>query len=76
MQFGATSAVGFGSQSFTDATSNAAPDAAESLVTKVLVCAVFIGPEDVSLKAVGPGITVGVIVADVVCGVVPVSETW
>jgi len=76
VQFGATSAVGFGSQSFTEATSNVAPVAAESLVTNVSVCAVFIGPDEVSFSAVGPGITVGVMVADVVCGVVPVSETW
>ena len=76
MQLGATSAGAFGSQSFTDATSSAAPDAAESLVTRVLVCAVFIGPDEVSFSAVGPGITVGVIVAEVTCGVEPVSETW
>jgi hypothetical protein len=73
VQFGATSAVTGGvavglavAQSFTDAALSVAPDAAESLVTKVLVCAVFIGPEDVSLNAVGPGITVGVISAEVI----------
>jgi hypothetical protein len=61
VQSGATSAVGFGSQSFTDATFNGvAPQAAESFATNDLVCAVFIGPEDVSFSAVGLAITVGV----------------